>query len=67
MTGPMKLLAPQLAEAWTGQLLAARIPIYELWRWGVPFLEILLGRVLALGYIVRPAAILSIAIMIVAA
>ena len=30
MTGPMKLLVPQLAEAWSAQLLAAHIPFYEL-------------------------------------
>ena len=37
MTGTMKLLVPQLAEAWSGQLLAAQIPLYEISRWTVPY------------------------------
>ena len=45
MTGPMKLLVPQLAEAWSGQLLAAHIPFYEISRWSVPFLELFLGEI----------------------
>ncbi len=28
MTGAMKLLVPMLAEAWSGQLLAANIPLH---------------------------------------
>jgi len=66
MTGPMKLLVPQLAEAWSGQLIAAQLPFYELSRWTVPFLELLLGVVLAIGILVRPAAIAVIGIMVVA-
>ena len=66
MTGPMKLLVPQLAEAWSGQLIAAQLPFYELSRWTVPFLELLLGIVLAIGILVRPAAIAVIGIMVVA-
>ena len=66
MTGPMKLLVPQLAEAWSGQLIAAQLPFYELSRWTVPFLELLLGVVLAIGILVRPAATAVIGIMVVA-
>jgi uncharacterized membrane protein YphA (DoxX/SURF4 family) len=66
MTGPMKLLVPQLAEAWSGQLIAAQLPFYELSRWTVPWLELLLGVVLAIGILVRPAAIAVIGIMVVA-
>ena len=45
MTGAMKLLVPMLADAWSGQLLAANIPLYSFSRWTVPFLEIILdGR-----------------------
>jgi uncharacterized membrane protein YphA (DoxX/SURF4 family) len=66
MTGPMKLLVPQLAEAWSGQLIAAQLPFYELSRWTVPFLELLLGVVLAIGILVRPAALMVIGIMVVA-
>ncbi len=46
MTGVMKLLVPTLAEAWSGQLQAAEIPLYAVSRWTVPFLEIALGGVL---------------------
>ncbi len=66
MTGSMKLLVPQLAEAWSGQLIAAQLPFYELSRWTVPFLELFLGVVLAVGILVRPAAIAVIGIMVVA-
>jgi uncharacterized membrane protein YphA (DoxX/SURF4 family) len=66
MTGPMKLLVPQLAEAWSGQLIAAGLPFYELSRWTVPFLELFLGVILAIGLLVRPAVLAVIGIMIVA-
>ena len=66
MTGPMKLLVPPLAEAWSGQLIAAQLPFYEFSRWTVPFLELFLGVVLAIGILVRPAAIAVIGIMVVA-
>jgi uncharacterized membrane protein YphA (DoxX/SURF4 family) len=66
MTGPMKLLVPQLAEAWSGQLIAAGLPFYELSRWTVPFLELSLGVILAIGLLVRPAVLAVIGIMIVA-
>ena len=39
MTGAMKLVVPMLAAAWAGQLAAANIPLPELNRWVVPFIE----------------------------
>jgi len=33
MSGAMKLLIPMLAEAWSGQLLAANIPLYKVSLW----------------------------------
>ena len=66
MTGAMKLVVPMLAEAWSGQLLAARLPFYEVSRWSVPFVEILVGVVLGVGLFVRPAAVVVIGIMAVA-
>ncbi len=66
MTGAMKLLVPMLAEAWSGQLLAANIPLYEVSRWTVPFIELALGAVLAVGTYVRPAAVVVMGIMMVA-
>ena len=44
MTGAMKLLVPTLAEAWSGQLLAAELPFYTLSRWSVPFVEMAVQR-----------------------
>ncbi len=66
MTGAMKLVVPMLAEAWSGQLLAADLPLSTLSRWTVPFLEIFLGIALAIGVFVRPAVIVVIGVMIVA-
>ena len=66
MTGTMKLVVPMLADAWSGQLLASGLPFYELSRWGVPFVEILVGVVLGVGLFVRPAAVVVIGIMAVA-
>lgn len=66
MTGPMKLLMPQLMEAWSGQLLAAEIPLYEVSLWTVPFVELLLGLILAMGIFARLSVMVVIPIMIVA-
>jgi uncharacterized membrane protein YphA (DoxX/SURF4 family) len=73
MSGPMKLLVPHLAEAWSAQLLAANIPLYSLsrWtvpfsRWTVPFVELLLGVLLLAGFQARLSALVVIAIMVVA-
>lgn len=66
MTGPMKLLVPQLAEAWSGQLIAAQIPFSEFSRIVVPYVELILGIVLALGFFTRPSVMAIIGIMIVA-
>ena len=67
MTGAMKLLVPMLADAWSGQLLAADLPLYAVSRWTVPFLEIALGvRTWPSGLLVRPAVIVVTGIMVVA-
>lgn len=66
MTGTMKLAVPRLAEAWSGQLLAAEIPFYTLSRWSVPFVEIVLGCVLLVGIASRAGALVAIGIMLVA-
>ncbi len=67
MTGAMKLFVPMLADAWSGQLLAANLPLYSITCWTVPFLEMLLGVVLATGGFVRPAVVVVMGIMVVAA
>jgi len=66
MTGTMKLVVPMLADAWSGQLLASGLPFYELSRWSVPFVEILVGVVLAVGLFTRAAATVVIGVMAVA-
>jgi uncharacterized membrane protein YphA (DoxX/SURF4 family) len=66
MTGVMKLVVPMLADAFSGQLLAAGLPFYSLSRWTVPFLEVFLGIVLGVGLFVRPAAVVVVGIMSVA-
>lgn len=64
MTGPMKLLVPNLAEAWSGQLLAANLPFYTLTLTAVPYFELALGVILALGIFARPAVVAVIGIML---
>jgi len=66
MTGVMKLVVPVLAEAWSGQLLAANLPFYTLSRWSVPFVEIAVGAALAVGAFARVASVVVMAIMVVA-
>jgi uncharacterized membrane protein YphA (DoxX/SURF4 family) len=66
MTGLMKLVVPMLAEAWSGQLLAAGLPFYELARWGVPFVEVGVGILLLVGLFARIAAFVALVMMVVA-
>jgi putative oxidoreductase len=66
MTGAMKLVVPVLAAAWAGQLSAAGIPLPEVNRWVVPFIEIGVGVALLVGFYTRLATLLVLAIMVVA-
>ncbi len=66
MTGTMKLVVPMLAEAWSGQLLAAQLPLYEVNVRLVPFVEMVVGVVLLVGYHARLASLVVIGIMAVA-
>ena len=66
MTGVMKLVVPTLAAAWAGQLAAANIPLAELSRWAVPFVEIGVGVALLVGFYTRIATALVMSIMVVA-
>jgi uncharacterized membrane protein YphA (DoxX/SURF4 family) len=63
MTGAMKLVVPMLADAWSGQLLAANLPFYTLTRWTVPFVEVVLGGMLLAGLFARLASVAVIGIM----
>ncbi len=66
MTGVMKLVVPTLAEAWSGQLIAAELPFYGLSRWSVPFVEIAVGALLLVGAYARLAGVVVIGFMVVA-
>ncbi len=66
MTGAMKLVVPVLAEAWSGQLLAAQLPLYEVNVRLVPFVEMAVGIVLLIGFHTRLACSVVIGIMVVA-
>lgn len=66
MTGAMKLLVPMLAEAFSGQLIAAQLPFYTLNVRLVPFAEIAAGVLLLVGFYVRPACLMVIGMMVVA-
>ena len=66
MTGVMKLAVPTLGAAFAGQLAAANIPLQDLQRWIVPFVEIGVGGALLVGYFTRIATLLVLNIMVVA-
>ncbi len=65
MTGVMKLVVPSLGEAFAGQLAAANIPLQDLNRWAVPFIEIGVGGALLIGFYTRIATVFVFSIMIV--
>ena len=65
MTGVMKLVVPSLGEAFAGQLAGANIPLQDLNRWVVPFIEIGVGGALLIGFYTRIATVLVFSIMIV--
>ena len=58
--------ARSLAAAWAGQLSAAGIPLPEVNRWIVPFIEMGVGAALLVGFYTRLATLLVLNIMVVA-
>lgn len=62
--GAMKLIVPMLADAFSGQLEEAGLPLISLTRVTLPWIEIALGLALAIGWHVRLAALLAIGLMI---
>jgi len=66
MPGMMKLVLPDYAEAWSIQLVEANIPLYTFTYWFVPFLEVILGLFLIIGYYSRLSALVTLPIMLVA-
>jgi uncharacterized membrane protein YphA (DoxX/SURF4 family) len=67
MTGVMKLAVPMLADAFSGQLVAAGIPMVWLAKWAVPVAESGAGLALFVGAFTRIVALVIIGIMAVAA
>ncbi|MCH7878492.1 MAG: DoxX family protein [candidate division Zixibacteria bacterium] len=65
-TGFMKISDLTLWEAWSAQLSQAYIPFYELTRQVVPFVEMLTGAMLLVGFFTRIWLLIVIAIMIAA-
>ncbi len=57
MTGAMKLFVPSLRDAFADQLEAANLPLQSFARSVVPYAEIALGGLLALGLFKRLATI----------
>ena len=67
MAGVLKVTVPHLGDAFSGQLLAANIPLHELSFFTVPIVESLVGLSLLLGWHVRLSAVVASTIMLVAA
>ena len=65
-TGVMKLVAPPLRAAFSGQLAEAGIPFHALNMWLVPLAEIGIGVLLLAGLHARLAAAVAIGMMAVA-
>ena len=66
MTGVMKYTVPMLWNAWSGQLQAGGIPFYELNRYMIPSLEIIVGTLLILGIYSRLGSLVTMFMMVVA-
>ncbi len=65
MTGVMKVVVPTLGAAFALQLAAANIPLEDLNRWAVPFIEVAVGGALLIGFYTRLATLVVFGIMIV--
>jgi uncharacterized membrane protein YphA (DoxX/SURF4 family) len=66
MAGILKVTVPHLGKAFEGQLVAAEIPFRELSLLTVPFVEMLVGVTLLLGWQTRLSATVASVIMLVA-
>lgn len=66
MTGLMKLTLPDYGEAWSIQLIEAKIPLYYFTYYFVPIFEVVLGIFLFVGYYSRIAALMIFPIMFIA-
>ena len=66
MAGILKVVVPHLGKAFSGQLLAANIPLYSLTLYAFPVVEMVLGITLLFGLHTRLSAAVSAASMLVA-
>lgn len=67
MAGILKVVVPHLGEAFSGQLIAANIPLYSLTLYAFPVVEMVLGITLLFGLHTRLSAAVSAVSMLVAA
>jgi len=67
MAGILKVVVPHLGEAFSGQLVAAKIPAYELSFYAFPIVEMVLGITLLFGFHTRLSAAIASVSMVVAA
>ena len=66
MAGILKVVVPSLGEAFSGQLVAANIPLYSLTLFMVPVVEMVLGITLLFGLHARLSAVVAAVLMVVA-
>jgi uncharacterized membrane protein YphA (DoxX/SURF4 family) len=66
MAGILKVVVPSLGEAFSGQLIAAEIPLYEVSLYTVPVVEMVIGLMLLFGLHARLSAAVAAMIMVVA-
>ena len=66
MAGILKVVVPFLAAAFSGQLIAARIPFYGVSFYTVPVVEMVLGLTLLFGLHARLSAAVAAIVMLVA-
>ncbi len=64
MSGVMKFTVPVLRSAWSRQLKLARLPFYKLTFWLLPVAELVVGALLILGVLTRPAAAVVLLMML---
>ncbi len=66
MAGILKVVVPFLGQAFSGQLIAAELPLHGIVLFTFPIVEMLLGVLLAVGFHARLSAAAAAASMVVA-
>ncbi len=66
MAGILKVVVPHLGEAFSGQLVAARIPFHDFILYTFPVVEMVLGITLFFGFHARLSAMVAAVTMVVA-